>query len=124
LKLNESIVCAKVFESLGVDLLNVSIGITPTSLGGSRTKKRMGFVPLAREIKKNVSVPVATVGKITTKEDAQMIVDRCKADLVCVCRCLLADPKWPAKVQSHDETQITACKSCKVCVHYSTGCPK
>lgn len=123
LKLSESIEISKIYANLGVDLLNISIGITPTLLGGSRTRKLMGFVPLAREIKKNVNVAVATVGKITTKEGAQTIIEDGKADLVCVCRSLLADPKWPAKVLGESEEPISACKSCKICVHFSTGCP-
>lgn len=124
LKLSESVILAKTFENLGVDLLNVSIGITPTSLGGSRTKKPMGFVPLASEIRKNINIAVATVGKITTAEDANMILGSGKADLVCACRSLLADSKWPAKVIGQAKDAITPCKSCKVCVHFSAGCPK
>ncbi len=124
LKLSESVEISKVFESLGIDLLNVSIGITPTSFGGSRTKKRMGFVPLAREIKKHVSIPVTVAGKITTGEEAETVVSSNSADLVCVCRSLMADPKWPAKVLGTDDNPIITCKSCKVCIHYQSGCPK
>lgn len=123
LKLSDSIEVSKVFETLGVDLINVSIGITPTVLGGSRTRKHLGFVPLAREIKKHVGIPVAVAGKITTKEDTQAIVSSNSADLVCVCRNLLADPRWPAKVLGMDNNPIITCKSCKACVHYQTGCP-
>lgn len=124
LKLSESIEASKVLESLGVDLLNVSIGITPTNLGGSRTRKPMGFVPLAREIKKHVGIPVAVAGKITTGEEAESIVASNNADMVCVCRSLLADPRWPAKVLGVDNNPVVACKSCKACIHYQSGCPK
>lgn len=124
LKLSDSVDISKTFESLGVDMINVSIGITPTSLGGSRTRKRMGFTPLAREIKKHVSIPVAVAGKINTREDAQAIVSSNSSDLVCVCRSLMADPKWPAKALLADNNPIIACKSCKICIHYQSGCPR
>ena len=124
LKLSDSIEASKVFETLGVDLINVSIGITPTILGGSRTRKHLGFVPLAREIKKHVSIPVAVAGKITTKEDVEEIISTKSADLICVCRSLLADPRWPVKVLGIDGNPTIICKSCKTCVHYQTGCPK
>lgn len=124
LKLTDSVEIAKKLEQEGVDLLSVSIGITPSTFGGSRTKVAMGFVPLSTAIKKAVKIPVAVAGKITKPEQARSIIESGKADIVLVCRSLLADPRWPAKVLVKDTAPITPCKSCKACVHFSSGCPK
>lgn len=125
LKLSESVNVAKELEKLGVDMLNVSIGCTPSALGGSRTRKPMGFVPLAREIKKNVSIPVSVAGKITTADQIERILSTGDADMVSICRSLLADPKFPSKILGTNPDPITACKSCRVCIHYiHQGCPK
>lgn len=124
LKLVETAEVARMLEGEGVDLISVSIGITPSTFGGSRTKVKMGFVPLSSAIKKAVKIPVAVAGKITKPEQAKFITESGKADIVLVCRSLLADPKWPAKALGKDINPIIPCKSCKACVHFSSGCPK
>jgi NADPH2 dehydrogenase len=121
LKLSESVVVARELERIGVNLLNVSIGCTPSALGGSRTRKPMGFVPIAREIKKNVSIPVSVAGKITTADQIERIISTGAADMVSICRSLLADPKFPSKILGTNLDPITACKSCRVCIHYIQG---
>ena len=124
LKLSESVLVAKELEKHGINMLNVSIGCTPSALGGSRTRKPMGFVPLAREIKKNVSIPVSVAGKITTAEQIESIISKGDADMVSICRSLLADPQFPSKVLGLNPDPINPCKACKACIHYIQGCPK
>ena len=52
-------------------------------------------VPLAREIKRAVDIPVVAVGLITEFEQAEAIVGTGDADMVALARGILYDPRWP-----------------------------
>ena len=52
-------------------------------------------VPLAREVKRAVGIPVVAVGLITGFEQAEAIVGTGDADLVALARGMLYDPRWP-----------------------------
>jgi 2,4-dienoyl-CoA reductase-like NADH-dependent reductase (Old Yellow Enzyme family) len=52
-------------------------------------------VPLAREIKGAVDMPVVAVGMITEPEQAEAIVSTGDADMVALARGVLYDPRWP-----------------------------
>jgi len=52
-------------------------------------------VPLAREIKRAVNMPVIAVGMITEPEQAEAIVSTGDADMVALARGVLYDPRWP-----------------------------
>jgi 2,4-dienoyl-CoA reductase-like NADH-dependent reductase (Old Yellow Enzyme family) len=52
-------------------------------------------VPLAREIKRAVNMPVVAVGLITGFEQAEAIVGTGDADMVALARGILYDPRWP-----------------------------
>ncbi|HEX4800266.1 MAG TPA: NADH:flavin oxidoreductase/NADH oxidase [Sphingomicrobium sp.] len=52
-------------------------------------------VPLAREVKRAVHIPVVAVGLITDFEQAEAIVGTGDADLVALARGILYDPRWP-----------------------------
>ncbi len=52
-------------------------------------------VPLARAVKRAVSMPVVTVGLINGFEQAEAIVGTGDADLVAIARTILYDARWP-----------------------------
>ena len=52
-------------------------------------------VPLAREVKRAVNMPVVAVGLITDFEQAEAIVGTGDADMVALARGILYDPRWP-----------------------------
>lgn len=52
-------------------------------------------VPLARAIKRAVSIPVVAVGLITEFEQAEAIVATGDADAIGLARAILFDPRWP-----------------------------
>jgi 2,4-dienoyl-CoA reductase-like NADH-dependent reductase (Old Yellow Enzyme family) len=52
-------------------------------------------VPLAREVKRAVNMPVVAVGMITEPEQAEAIVGTGDADMVALARGILYDPRWP-----------------------------
>lgn len=52
-------------------------------------------VPLAREVKRAVKMPVVAVGLINDFEQAEAIVGTGDADMVALARGILYDPRWP-----------------------------
>lgn len=58
-------------------------------------------VPLAREVKRAVNIPVVAVGLITGFEQAEAIVGTGEADLVALARGMLYDPRWPWHAAAH-----------------------
>ena len=73
-------------------------------------------VYLAAEIKKHVSVPVATIGGLTDPEQMEEIIASGKADIVEMGRQLLADPFLPQKVMENRDEEIVHCMRCFVCM--------
>jgi len=59
--------------------------------------------------------PVVAVGKISTSESAEEIINQGKADLIGMARALLADPYWVKKVKEGREGDIVQCIYCNVC---------
>lgn len=102
-----------------IDILHVSAG--SYQFGFSITHPSM-FRPhgvnvhLAAEIKRHVSVPVATVGGLSDPEQMEGIIERGEADLVVMGRALLADPEIPNKVMANDGEDIVHCLRCFVCM--------
>jgi len=102
-----------------VDLLHISAGTYQR--GFSVTHPSM-FVPhgcnvyLAAEIKKHVSVPVATIGGLNDPAMMEEIIASGKADVVEMARALLADHELPRKVMSNREEDIVKCLRCFTCM--------
>lgn len=117
-ELKEGIEIAKLIESQ-VDLLHVSAGTY--QFGFSKTHPSM-FMPhgsnvyLAEEIKKHVSVPVATVGGLNDPEQMEEIIAGGKADVVEMARALLADHELPRKVMTNKPDDIVKCLRCFTCM--------
>jgi len=110
-------------EQAGVNLIDVSQNIIASRLGGSKPREPMAFAGLSKEIKQVVNIPVAVAGGIRTKEHVEEILESNSADLVAVCRAVLADPKFPAKVLGINPDPIIPCLVCKSCGHFIEGCP-
>lgn len=73
-------------------------------------------VYLAAEIKKHVSVPVATLGGLNDLEQMEEIIASGKADIVYMARALLADPFLPRKIMENREDEIVRCLRCYTCM--------
>jgi 2,4-dienoyl-CoA reductase-like NADH-dependent reductase (Old Yellow Enzyme family) len=67
------------------------------------------FADLAGAIRESVGVPVIAVGKISTGEVAEAILQAGKADLVALGRPLIADPDWPIKTREGHDDEIVPC---------------
>ena len=73
-------------------------------------------VYLAEEIKKHVSIPVATVGGLSDPAQMEDIVASGKADIVVMGRGLIADPELPNKVMANKGDEVLKCLRCFVCM--------
>jgi 2,4-dienoyl-CoA reductase-like NADH-dependent reductase (Old Yellow Enzyme family)/thioredoxin reductase len=123
---------ARRLESTGITALNVSHGANPAGLSRNAVKpltdspkreQRGELVYLAEPIKKIVSIPVMTVGRIITPGLAEEILEQGKADLICIGRGLLADPEWADKAREGREKEIRHCIACEYCFTSTQGEP-
>lgn len=116
--LSEGVKIAQMIEPY-VDILHVSAGTYQRGFGDthpSMFKEHGCNVYLAAEIKKYVSVPVATIGGLNDPEQMEEIIASGKADIVYMARALLADPFLPRKVMENKEDQIVKCLRCFTCM--------
>ena len=116
--LSEGVKIAQMIEPY-VNILHVSAGTYQRGFGDthpSMFKDHGCNVYLAAEIKKHVSVPVATIGGLNDPEQMEEIIASGKADIVYMARALLADPFLPRKVMENKEDQIVKCLRCFTCM--------
>lgn len=102
-----------------IDLLHVSAGTYQKGFGDthpSMFKEHGCNVYLAAEIKKHVSIPVATIGGLNSPKQMEEIIAEGKADIVYMARALLADPFLPRKVTENREEEIVKCLRCFTCM--------
>ena len=112
LTLQESVPYAKVLEEAGVAYLSVMGGTYESFFlpDVAEKQKQDGYMTdLAGQIKKVVSVPVITAGRISNGVLAEEIISSEKADLIGLARVLWADPLWPEKVKEGKEKDIIHC---------------
>jgi len=108
---------APLFEKAGIDLLHVSGG-------GPETREWTGLpmafpqgtlVYLAERLKKCVSIPVVTVGRINDPQLADRIIREGKADMVAFGRGLIADPYLIQKAFQGKFQEMRRCTACMDC---------
>lgn len=102
-----------------IDLPHVSAGTYQRGFGDthpSMFKEHGCNVYLAAEIKKHVSVPVATIGGLNAPEQMEEIIASGKADVVYMARALLADPFLPRKITENRPEEIVKCLRCFTCM--------
>jgi len=112
LTVDMSIPYAKALEKAGIAYLSLWEGhmirfFLPDVMEKSRTDGYM--VDLAESVKKEVSVPVITAGRISTGILAERILTENKADVIGLARVLWADPQWPEKIRAGKEDDIVHC---------------
>lgn len=118
LNINDMIYVSKTLEKAGVDMLHVSGGTTiarGSSIPAPGTK--MGsHALLSEEIKKHVSIPVATVGRITEPWIADELIVNDKADICMIGRANLCDAEFVNKAMSGHVEDIRPCIGCLRCL--------
>ena len=91
--MDQTIELARALEARGCAAIHVSSGGLDPS---QQIPVGPGYqVPLAREVRRSVGIPVVAVGLITGSEQAESIVGTGDADLVALARGMLYDPRWP-----------------------------
>ncbi|HKL76488.1 MAG TPA: NADH:flavin oxidoreductase [Halanaerobiales bacterium] len=94
IKIEDSIEAAQMLEEAGVDLLDLSGGLTGYNVGDDEEGY---FVYMGEAIRPEVGVPVIVTGGIETPEFANKIIEDGKADLVGIGRAMLQDKNWAKK---------------------------
>ena len=62
------------------------------------------------------TTPIITAGKIREPKHAEKILEQEKADIIGLCRALLADPDWPVKAKEGREKDLVRCVACNWCL--------
>lgn len=119
LNLNDAVYVSKQLEKAGVDFLHVSGGTTimrGSSIPAPGTP--MGsHVKMAEEIKKYVTIPVATVGRITEPWIAEELIANDRADICMIGRANLCDPDFVTKAEQGQSDDIRPCIGCLRCLN-------
>jgi 2,4-dienoyl-CoA reductase-like NADH-dependent reductase (Old Yellow Enzyme family)/thioredoxin reductase len=106
------------FEEKGIDAISVSAALYPSidRVIPPIYSPRGCNVPLAREIKQVVKVPVITVGRITSLAMAEETIKEGSADLVALGRPLIADPYLVKKTLEGNTEDVCSCIYCNFCL--------
>ncbi|MCD8295831.1 MAG: NAD(P)/FAD-dependent oxidoreductase [Clostridia bacterium] len=101
LPLEEAVQLAKLLEMAGASMFHVAqanhTGNMNDTIPAMGTRPYGFTVYCAEEIRRNVYVPVCTVGRIVCETDAEAILSAGKADLIGLGRELICDPDFPNK---------------------------
>lgn len=97
----------------GVDALCINVGWHEAQVPQIVTKVPRGvFAYMAREIKKQVAVPVIASHRINDPETARRLLGEGYCDMVAMGRALIADPDLPNKAEKKEEDAILHCVAC------------
>ena len=119
IKLPEMVKFSKILEREGVSMIHVSAGSicsTPPWFFQHMFVPKGKTWEMAKEIKRNVSIPVITVGQVNTFDDIEKIERGGYADYIAVGRALVADPEFISKYIHGKDEIVRPCLAC------SQGC--
>jgi 2,4-dienoyl-CoA reductase-like NADH-dependent reductase (Old Yellow Enzyme family) len=115
LRLNDTKNISRLLEENGVDMISVSGGVAESRPRRDEFMEQGKFLELARGIKKSVCIPVIAVGKILSLSQAEKILNDGVADLVAICRAIIADPEFIPKSLENRVEEIQECIECGTC---------
>ena len=109
---------APMLQEAGADYISVTAGV----MGAPRLtipplyEKQGCFTDLAEAVKKTVTIPVATIGRIKNPVMANELVAEGKADIICMGRAMIADSEIVSKARRGDLEDIRFCLAdCRGC---------
>jgi len=123
---DETIAFVKLIQDK-IDLLHVSSGI----LNNPETAQHLillTYLPhchnlhYAEKLKKELTVPIVTVGSISDMQTADDIIREGKADMVAMARAILADPEIVNKTRRGENSEVRPCLRCNVCSTLTSNC--
>jgi 2-enoate reductase len=124
--IEEGLEIARMLERAGYDALDVDAGCYESGYWAHPPiyHPHGCYVDLAKDVKKNVKIPVILAGRLGIPELANQVIEDGKADIVSLGRDLLADPYWPAKVKAGKIKSIRPCIAChKGCLERARNRP-
>lgn len=107
--IKESLEFSKQYQQAGVDMFHVSAGGEGPIAAAGRPGTHVAYqVPLARQMKEGLQVPVIAVGRLDEAGLANSVIGNGDADLVAVGRGMLRNPYWTleAALQLQKETDV------------------
>jgi len=118
LTVDESIGILRILVDAGIDIVQVSAGndATPEWICQPMFMDKACLADSAGIIKKALGITVMAVGRINDPLIADEIIEKGKADLVCIGRGLLADPEMPNKAKEGHLNDIMICIACNTCM--------
>ncbi len=118
LTVDESIEILRILVDAGIDIVQVSAGndATPEWISQPMFMDQACLADSAGAIKKALGIPVMAVGRINDPLIADEIIEKGKADLICIGRGLLADPEMPNKAKEGHLDDIRICIACNTCM--------
>ena len=134
LQMDDTLAACKVLESEQlVDYVNVCAAGTHSLAGTSYIVPPMfaetgQSLPYAETVRREVSVPVFTCGRINQPQDAEKAVASGRTDMVGMVRALIADPEFVEKAGADRPDDIRACIACnQACIghrnmHFGVSC--
>lgn len=124
LHIADTVQIVKLLEKAGIAAIQVSAG-APSDASIMRFDQRVTFmrtmpmatelgplVYLAEEVKKHVSIPVISVGRLNDPVLAERVLENRSADFIGITRQLITDPDWPNKIQAGRLDEIRPCIAC------------
>ncbi|MEK4711595.1 NADH:flavin oxidoreductase/NADH oxidase [Sporosarcina sp. FSL K6-5500] len=106
--INESIAFSRVYQEAGVDMFDVSSGGEGQIAAWGRPGTHVAYqVPLARQIKEALQIPVMAVGRLDDPNLANAIIGNEEADLIAVGRGMLRNPYWTLEAAKQLKKETT-----------------
>jgi 2,4-dienoyl-CoA reductase (NADPH2) len=104
---------AAALAAAGADAVSVNVGWHEAQVPQIVTKVPRGvFAYMARDIRRQVEVPVIAGHRINDPQTARWLLDEGYCDMVAVGRGLIADPRFPEKAAAGQEKRIVHCVAC------------
>ena len=103
--IDESVELSRALKADGVDLVDCSSG---GNVHSAKVDAGPGYLaPYSDRIRREARVPTASVGFITSAQQAEQILRNGQADLVVLARQFLRDPYWPLHAAAELHVEVT-----------------
>ena len=114
--IDEAVEFAKLLEKHGVDMIHVAqanhTGNMNDTIPAMGTREYGFMLDYTKRVKEAVSIPVSTVGRITTPEAGEALLEEGVCDIIGYGRSLLCDPDIGNKLAEGNISKIRKCIMC------------
>lgn len=114
-------IVADLEPEVDVDYVNVSAGVHHAFIHTPMEYEPGWEKGYARAIKAVTSKPVFLVGRITTPEDAERLLEEGNGDAICLARQMFADAEWGTKARESRSDDIRRCVAANLCWRKATS---